>query len=103
MKTPLNQKIAILIEYNQFMRNDETLGLTCLSPFVVSSCIMISMYHAHASSKDIDVFALTDTLNKLDLDSNLDFKKLEKAFEKVTLLNIYLGRIISYCTKYKKI
>lgn len=49
------------------MRNGHTDGIACLNPIDTSACIMIQLYYMMENKTNLDIFAVTDKLNKMNV------------------------------------
>ena len=63
----LKNKIAIIVDVNTSMRNGHTDGIACLNPIDTSACIMIQLYYMMENKSNLDIFAVTDKLNKMNV------------------------------------
>ena len=76
----------IIIEMNTQMRNDSTYGLHCLNPIDTSSSILLTLSYLNQNMSNVDVFAVTDKLNQLNLSDKPDLNLVEKILQGVRYL-----------------
>ncbi len=71
------------------MRNGHTDGITCLNPIDTSACIMIQLYYMMENKANLDIFAVTDKLNKMNMidaqntEARPDLNSIELLFQGV--------------------
>jgi hypothetical protein len=71
------------------MRNGHTDGITCLNPIDTSACIMIQLHYMMENNANLDVFAVTDKLNRMNLvdiqnaQAKPDLNSIESLFQGV--------------------
>ncbi len=82
LNAPMILKVALAVEYTANMKSDSTLGITCLSPLSVSTCILLTM---HYSYPNVDVYALNGSFVVLNLDEAATFRSVELALERIDL------------------